>query len=260
LTLRDDLPWLMAAARGGSEPKLAGPGSASDILACLRNDGALFQRELLARTGRLPVELEEGLWELVSQGLVAADGFHSVRALLAGPRDRGRTGRRRRKRGRARAGAEGRWAVLPAADPFEEEELAEAVAEQLAARWGVVFRELLARERLALPWRELLYAFRRMEARGTMRGGRFVTGFTGEQFALPEAVEDLRRTRRVPRSGEGGGEELRISAADPLNLVGLLTPGPRIPAIPSRVIAIRDGLPREVDAGVRRGIRFGLRG
>jgi ATP-dependent Lhr-like helicase len=257
LTLREDLPWLMAAARGESQPKPPGPGGAADIVACLRRDGALFHAELLGRTGRIPVELEEGLWELVSQGLVTADGFQSVRALLGGgPRDRGRAGRRRRKRGRARAGAAGRWALLPAPDRLEGEELAEAVAEQLALRWGVVFRELLARERLALPWREILYAFRRMEARGALRGGRFVTGFAGEQFALPEAVEDLRRTRRAPRRGE----EVRISAADPLNLVGILTPGPRIPASTSRVIALRDGLPREVDAGVRRDMRLGTRG
>ena len=129
------------------------------------------------------------------------------------------------------------------------------MAEQLLARWGVVFREILARERLALSWRELLYALRRMEARGTVRGGRFVTGFLGEQFALPDAVEDLRRTRRRPCDGE----RVRVSAADPLNLVGILTPGPRIPAIASRAIVFHDGLPEESGADGRGGARFGTR-
>jgi ATP-dependent Lhr-like helicase len=249
LTTREDLPWLMAAARGVAAPKLPGAGAARDVLESLRRHGALFHGDLLARTGRLPIELEEGLWELVSSGIVSADGFQSVRSLLGvrgGPRSR--EGRRRR-RGRARAGSEGRWALLPDADPLEDDELAEAVAEQLLARWGVVFREILGRERLALPWRELLYALRRMEARGTVRGGRFVTGFLGEQFALPEAVEDLRRTRRRPRDGE----RLRVSAADPLNLVGILTPGPRIPAIASRAILFHDGLPEETGADGRGG-------
>ena len=111
------------------------------------------------------------------------------------------------------------------------------MAEQLLARWGVVFRDLIARENLALPWRELLWAFRRMEARGTIRGGRFVTGFVGEQYALPGAVEALRRTRRMPR----GGELVRVAAADPLNLVGILTPGPRVTAQRNAWILYRDG-------------------
>jgi ATP-dependent Lhr-like helicase len=108
----------------------------------------------------------------------------------------------------------------------------------------VVFRDLLARETLALPWRDLQWAFRRLEARGTLRGGRFVTGFTGEQYALPGAVEALRQTRRLERSGE----VVRVSGADPLNLVGILTPGPRIPALRTQEVVYRDGLPAR-DAG-----------
>jgi ATP-dependent Lhr-like helicase len=247
LTAREDLPWLMAAARGALRPKLPGSGAARDALESLRRSGALFHGDLLAQTGRLPIELEEGLWDLVSSGVITADGFQSVRSLLGvrgSSRSRQSTRGRRARRGRARAGPEGRWALLPDADPLEDDELAEAVAEQLLARWGVVFREILARERLALPWRDLLYALRRMEARGTVRGGRFVTGFLGEQFALPEAVEDLRRTRRMRREDQ----RVRVSAADPLNLVGILTPGPRIPAVASRVISFHDGLPEETDA------------
>jgi ATP-dependent Lhr-like helicase len=123
--------------------------------------------------------------------------------------------------------------------------LAEAVAEQLLARWGVVFRDLVARETLAVPWREVLWAFRRLEARGTIRGGRFVTGFVGEQYALPAAVEGLRETRRRDRSGE----IVRVAAVDPLNLVGLLTPGPRVPAVRGNAVVYSDGAPAQAGGG-----------
>jgi ATP-dependent Lhr-like helicase len=115
------------------------------------------------------------------------------------------------------------------------------VAAQLLARWGVVFRDLLARESVAVPWRELLWALRRMEARGSVRGGRFVTGFVGEQYALPGAVDALRQMRRRERSGE----IVRLSAADPLNLIGILLPGARVPALRTRFVTYRDGLPLE---------------
>jgi ATP-dependent Lhr-like helicase len=207
---------------------------------------------LVTETGRLPVEVEQGVWDLVSRGLVTADGFHSVRALLGSREGTGRGfGRRPRRRrglrrgGRGRVGREGRWSLLApsvltsnGADA-DADELAEAVAEQLLARWGVVFRDLLARESLAVSWRELLYALRRLEARGTIRGGRFVTGFVGEQYALPGAVDALRRTRRLARSGE----IVSLSAADPLNLVGIVTPGPRIPAVRTQKVVYRDGVP-----------------
>jgi ATP-dependent Lhr-like helicase len=126
----------------------------------------------------------------------------------------------------------------------DADELAEAVAEQLLARWGVVFRDLLARETLAVPWREVLWALRRMEARGTIRGGRFVNGFSGEQYAVPEAVDALRSVRKLPRSGE----TIRISAADPLNLVGIVLPGPRVPALPTKSLTYIDGAPAPSEA------------
>jgi ATP-dependent Lhr-like helicase len=132
-----------------------------------------------------------------------------------------------------------------AEDLHDRDGLAEAVAEQLLARWGVVFRDLLVRESLSVPWRDLLWAFRRLEARGIIRGGRFVSGFVGEQYALPEAVDSLRRLRRTERKGE----VIRLSATDPLNLVGILTPGPRVPALRSNQVAYRDGLPIGNDAG-----------
>jgi ATP-dependent Lhr-like helicase len=135
--------------------------------------------------------------------------------------------------------------LLPGVAATEDaDELAEAVAEQLLARWGVVFRDLLARETLAVPWREVLWALRRMEARGTIRGGRFVNGFSGEQYAAPEAVDVLRSVRKLPRSSEA----IPISAADPLNLVGIVLPGPRVPALPTNSLTYIDGAPAPSEA------------
>ena len=250
--LRDNLPWLLGAARGDGRPALPGEGAALDLMRCLTARGALFYRELVGLSGRLRIEVEEGLWDLVSRGLVTADGFGSVRSLLTA-RERwakraGRSPKNRRLR-RAATDAipvEGRWSILPGAPPDggaearpEVETLAEAVAEQLLARYGVVFRDLLARESLVVPWREILWALRRLEARGSVRGGRFVTGFVGEQYALPEAVDLLRQTRRRERTGE----VVRVAAVDPLNLVGILTPGPRIAAQRGNQVIYRDGLP-----------------
>ena len=208
--------------------------------------------DLVGASGRLPIEVEQGLWDLVARGFVTADSFQAVRALLGARareakrrmRHARRRGLRSGARGRARDGVDGRWSLLPkpGADPAEADPLAEAVAEQLLARWGVVFRDLLAREAIRVPWRDLIWAFRRMEARGVIRGGRFVTGFSGEQYALPGAVDALRRTRRLPPSGEA----LELSAADPLNLAGILTPGPRIPALRTNRVVLRDG---EIEVG-----------
>jgi len=119
------------------------------------------------------------------------------------------------------------------------DELAEAVADQLLARYGVVFRDLLVRETFSVPWRDILWALRRLEARGQVRGGRFITGFVGEQYALPEAVTTL----RAVRARERNGTLVRVSACDPLNLVGIVVPGERIQAARNRSITYRDGLP-----------------
>jgi ATP-dependent Lhr-like helicase len=133
---------------------------------------------------------------------------------------------------------------LPAASRVEDADaLAEAVAEQLLARWGVVFRDLVARETFTVPWRDVLWALRRMEARGLVRGGRFVTGFAGEQYALAEAIDELRAVRRAERSGE----TVHLSATDPLNLVGIITPGRRVPAVRTNLVAYEDGLPVDLD-------------
>ena len=248
--LRADLPWLLAATRGDVQPSEPGPGAALEVFEVLREKGALFHSELGACSNRLPVEIEEGLWELVSRGLVSADGFQAVRSLLSSRSRWARnTARRRVQRGlrrgtRGSTNAEGRWSVFPgrnmgAAEDLDADELAEAIAEQLLVRYGIVFRDLVARETLAVPWREISWAFRRMEARGSIRGGRFVSGFAGEQYALPGAVDALRRTRKIERNGE----IVRVSACDPLNLVGIITPGARIPAVRGGEVVYRDGIP-----------------
>ncbi len=236
LALRSDLPQLLTASRfdGASEE---GPavGSAAEILAELRARGALFFDELATATRRLQSDIEGGLRELIAAGLVASDGFQGLRQLT-----RRRNGRRRPRGGlRGGGGPAGRWALVqaPEVDPAEVEPLAERVAEVLLKRYGVVFRDVVAAESFRVPWREVLRALRRFEARGTVRGGRFVSGFVGEQFALPEALEALRRVRKSPRTGE----RVRIAASDPLNLTGTILPGPRIPAVRDRSFELEDG-------------------
>jgi len=270
--LREDLPWLAHAARAGRPVEEPAHGAARDLLDVLRQHGALFSSELRALTGRLPTEVEEGLWDLVARGLVTADSFSAVRTLF-GSREawsrRSRPGRRARLGARRAVTvaerAEGRWSLLrlPGAEAglaqeggarsapgmLDGEALAEQVAGQLLARWGVVFFDLMARENVALPWREVLWALRRLEARGLVRGGRFVAGFAGEQYALEEAVTELRAVRRGARhrgaSTEEGAPGVRLSAADPLNLAGIVLPGGRIPALRKRSLVFRDGLVAE---------------
>jgi ATP-dependent Lhr-like helicase len=240
LTIRDDLPWLLRAARADLTPAEPGPGRTRDVLDALRQHGALFRPDLATVTGRLPAEVEEALWEGVARGLVTADGFRAVRSLLHRGGRSAALPRRglRRGIGGGGAGSNGRWCLLPApASAPDRDELAEAVAEQLAARWGVIFRDLACRESLAVPWRDVLWALRRMEARGTIRGGRFVAGFSGEQFAHPDAVDILRAVRKQPHTGQ----PVRISAADPLNLTAVVLPGPRVPAIPANSVTYIDG-------------------
>jgi ATP-dependent Lhr-like helicase len=249
--LREDARWLLDLGQGRQEPSLFGsPLShpAREVLEALTRFGASFMAELVRATRRLPSEIEDALWELAAAGIVTADGFENLRALVDPKRRRGE-GRDRLRRPRHAAG---RWALLaPQAqkpDAVNTDSLpsphslaaerADAFSKQLLLRWGVVFRDLLARETLAPPWRELLVSLRRMEARGEVRGGRFVEGFLGEQFARPDAVEALRATRRmdVPLG------TLRVAAADPLNLVGITTPGPRVSALANQFV---DVLPQQ---------------
>ncbi len=239
LSIREDLPWLLRAVRGEATPAEPGPGRARDIIDALRQHGALFRPDLAAVTGRLPAEVEEALWEGVARGLITADGFRAVRSLLrrGGRPGPARRGLRHGIRGTS-SGSTGRWCLLPTpATAPDRDELAEAVAEQLAARWGVIFRDLARRENLAVPWRDVLWALRRMEARGTIRGGRFVAGFSGEQYAHPDAVDLLRAVRKQRPTGQ----PVRLSATDPLNLTAVVLPGPRIPAIPANSVTYVDG-------------------
>jgi ATP-dependent Lhr-like helicase len=246
LARRADLGWLLQAARGTSAPEAPPAGAARDVLDALAARGALFRGELARAAGRLPAEVDEALWDGVARGLVTADSFGALRCLLS---PRARWERSRGGLGPGRLSGEGRWSLLPPPEAADAHDLAEAVAAQLLARWGVVFYQLLAKESFALPWREVLWALRRLEARGQVLGGRFVAGFSGEQYALPEAADSLRRWARAGPSGE----VVRICAADPLNLVGVVLPGSRVPAVATNYVAYRDGA--LVEAGRARPAR-----
>jgi ATP-dependent Lhr-like helicase len=229
--LREDAARLLPAA---SEVQQSWSHAAKEVLAALEQRGASFFHDLVRATGRLASEVEDGLWELVAGGRVTADGFENLRALIDPKRRRGE-GRGRMSRPRH---ATGRWAILETGGSGSDVEF---YARMLLDRWGVVFRDVLARETLAPPWRSLLVVLRQWEARGEVRGGRFVSGFSGEQFARPEAVELLRDLRR---SG-GQGEEIEIALADPLNLTGVILPGPRTSALAQGVLRLRDGVQQD---------------
>ncbi|HEY1259812.1 MAG TPA: DEAD/DEAH box helicase [Stellaceae bacterium] len=237
---------LWAAASPPVEP---GPpsGKAAKVVASIREHGASFFDELVQDTGLLRPQVEEALAELVALGLVNSDSFSGLRALLLPSH---RSSRKGRRRGTPFAMADaGRWALArrsrpasgsPTPDPVEH------IVHTLLRRYGVVFRRLLEREAAWLPpWRDLLRICRRLEARGDIRGGRFVAGFSGEQFALPEAIGLLREARRRP----GDGAWVSVSGADPLNLVGILTPGPRLAAFTGNRLLYRDGVPIALFAG-----------
>ena len=200
----------------------------------LRRRGASFFADIVRGTGKLKAEIETALWELVAAGMVTADGFENLRSLI-NPKRRQGPGAAKAVRPRHTSG---RWSLLYPAEASDRSKVAEATCWMLLRRYGVVFREMLARESNLPKWRELLIAFRRLEDRGEVRGGRFVSGFLGEQFALPEAVESVRAMRNVAASGE----IVTISAADPLNLVGIIVPGERVPAISGKYVSFRDGI------------------
>ncbi len=224
-----------------TEEPAAPSAPARRVLEAIRRDGASFFDELVDGSGLLRPQVEQALAELVALGIVTSDSFAGLRALLAP-----HTGSHRRRRAIGFAmEAAGRWAL--ARRPRLLDNLSQAAAEAtehlartLLRRYGVVFWRLVEREAAWLPpWRDLLRVYRRLEARGDIRGGRFVAGFTGEQFALPEAVGALRKTRRTPESGT----LVSLSGADPLNLAGILTPGPRLAALAGNRLLYRDGVP-----------------
>jgi ATP-dependent Lhr-like helicase len=216
----------------------------------LKEHGASFFVDLVAGANLLPSMVEEALGELVFRGLVSADSFTGLRALLtplSKTTHREIEKRRRKRKHLYSMDDAGRWVRLRrddrsqgdnATQPIDRETI-ELVARKLLRRYGVVFRKILDRESINVPWRDLLRVYRRLEARGEIRGGRFVGGFSGEQFASAEAVQLLRSIRRAPAEDS----MISISAADPLNLIGVITPGPRLSPSASNRVLYRDGAP-----------------
>ena len=237
--VREDADWMslpsVRSTRENAAKETSGlSAGAREVLAFLSSRGASFFADVVRGTGKLKAEIETALWELVAAGLVTADGFDNLRALLDPKRRAGQgTGKSIRPRHSA-----GRWSLLYPPEAGDGSHSLEAVCRVLLARYGVVFRELLARESMLPRWRELLIAFRRLEDRGEVRGGRFISSFIGEQFALPIAVESLRAMKNLPLSGE----TITISAADPLNLAGIVVPGERVPAISGKHVSFKDGM------------------
>jgi ATP-dependent Lhr-like helicase len=224
------------------------------VFGALQSGGALFFSELVRRTGLLPSQVEDALSQLAAIGLVTSDSFDGLRALLVPSNERPTFGRniakRRRRTNLASIEFAGRWSMLPRSCGLsgsvsssngagDRETAVEKFARVLLRRYGVVFRRLLGRETFPITWFELGRVYRRWEARGEIRGGYFVGGVSGEQFALPEAIGLLRSMRKA----SSNGELITLSAADPLNLQGILTPGPRLAAFTANRILFRDGLP-----------------
>ncbi|MGE5640212.1 MAG: hypothetical protein ACM30H_08955 [Clostridia bacterium] len=238
-------------AIAGFPEDIALSSKAEKVAGYLRQHGASFFEELADGTGLLRVQTEEALGELVALGLASADSFAGLRALLV-PSDRRRSSPHGRRRRGALFGLEdaGRWSLLrrPSSekDVMEKDNGVEHVARALLRRYGVVFWRLTEREADWLPpWRDLLRCYRRLEARGEIRGGRFVAGVSGEQFAAPEAIGLLRDVRRAERDGA----LVSVSGADPLNLVGILTPGPRLASLTGNRLLYRDGVPLALLSG-----------
>lgn len=241
--IREDAEWMISRHTEpdqSSEPRGLSP-VARDVLNFLRQRGASFFADLVRGNGKLKTEVETALWELVTAGMITADGFDNIRALID-PKRRAGQGRGNQSRPRHSVG---RWSLLHThpSNPLDRSRMLEATCWMVLRRYGVVFREMVERETMVPRWRELLITFRRLEDRGEIRGGRFVTGFLGEQFGLPVAVESVRAMRNI----EPSGEIVRIHAADPMNLVGILLPGDRIAANSGKVITLRDGVMVEPD-------------
>ncbi len=240
IVYRQDLSWLLPAARGEAVAPIPRAGAVAEVAAAIAEHGPRFATELTGDTGRLQTDVENALWDGVTRGLFTADGFQAIRSLTD---DRRRTPRQQRALSRLRHGglgtthAAGRWSLVrpPTITPeADRDDLVEAVADQLLQRWGVIFYQLMAVEDLQIPWRDLQWALRRLEDRGLVKGGRFVNGFSGEQFALPEAVEGLAAVRKLKPSGR----TVPVCGTDPLNLTGIILPGDRVPARRNQVVQL----------------------
>jgi ATP-dependent Lhr-like helicase len=260
--LREEAHWMDLCLEQREVPEAALGCCLSEVAlkvrSCLMQYGASFSADLGRLLGTTPRETGNALWELVAAGLVTADGFDSLRVLVDPKRKSVFASPVRMRSGTRPRNTAGRWSLL--APPSNElmamqslslkqgedalrraerrDKQIESACLLLLARYGVVFRDLLARETTMPKWRDLVAMFRRLEARGVVRGGRFVTGFQGEQFALPEAVESLREARRQNRQ-QGA---ITVAAADPMNLVGIVVPGERPTAIAGRTALFTDGV------------------
>jgi ATP-dependent Lhr-like helicase len=236
---------LAQAARRDARPeptegRAGSDDCASKVLDALRQRGASFFHELASACRADDAALCTAIADLVAAGLVTSDGFGGIRSIVqngaARPRPDTSPG--------TRSQSAGRWSAI-ASTEIDRDALVEHQARALLRRYGVVFRRLLTREANAAPWRELARVYRRLEARGEIRGGRFVTGMSGEQFALPDAIDRLRETRRSARNGRC----LAIGAADPLNLAGIVTSGERVRVVAANRLVYRDGVPMAVLEG-----------
>lgn len=229
--VREESDWMAESSNSSTKNLLPLSHVAKAIYSYLQEKGASFFIDIVEEIGYLRAEVETGLWELVAAGLITADSFDNLRSLID-PR------RRLRKRGHYPS-VMGRWSLLKckkrSVDPDHK---LEAMCWTLLKRYGVCFRELLVREKNIPNWRELLNAFRRLEDRGEIRGGRFIQGFIGEQFALPYAVDSLRTMKKKALESH----KIIFSAADPLNLAGIILTGERIPAASGKNVLLQDGL------------------
>ena len=230
--------WRQNAALTGM-PEMNLSANAQKVYAVLKEWGASFFQEIVRETGLLKTQIEEALGELAVCGLMTSDSFHGLRTLVTPQKILHRRGKRYPSHDPMAAA--GRWSLLrPSRVELEDKyQHVEHIARTLLLRYGVVFRKVLEREEGIPSWRELLYVYRRLEARGDIRGGRFVNGFAGEQFALPEALSLLKDIRKQEKTAE----LTVLSAADPLNLCGIITPGERIPSSSSQRVVYRDGIP-----------------
>jgi ATP-dependent Lhr-like helicase len=242
--VRDTADWLphALAEQCVEEAKLAAALSPEALRAreLLQQRGACFANDIQRIASFTRPQTQHALWELATAGLAAADGFDQLRAMMDPRRKSVASSSEKKTRSSA-----GRWSLLSedlhaASTRIEQarrtDAALESVAKMLLSRYGVVFRDLLVRESNAPKWRDLLGVLRRLEARGEVRGGRFVSGFGGEQFALPEAVESLRLARSISWDAT-----IQVAAADPMNLSGIVVPGERVPSVPGRFVEFRNG-------------------
>ena len=246
--LREERDYFIDAVTSPQEALSMLSPMAREVADYLALRGASFLSDIARGTGLLKVKAEESLWELVARGIATGDGVAGLRVLLTPDKKRHKRRRLRLINGghaSERLMPVGRWSLWRTespADAIDQEQIAEQRARQLLRRYGVIFRELLLRETCAPSWRVLQQIYRRLEARGEIRGGRFVTGFAGEQFALPEAVDRLRAERRMQLVQE----PIIVAAADPLNLAGILSAGPRVSPYARQAIAYANGVAAEV--------------